>query len=80
MGFYCGDRRIGDDGRKGTGFVTHHEVKGGLTSDGVRAVIVGELGMGDLFGPRGRVGATEDAEISFYFLVDMFSFSICWGW
>jgi len=32
-------------------FISHHEVKGGLTGDGVRAVIVGEFGMGNLFRP-----------------------------
>jgi len=51
VGFDCGDRRVGDDRGKGMRFVSHHEVKGRLTSDGVRAVIVGEFGMGNLFGP-----------------------------
>ena len=32
-------------------FISHHEVEGRLTGDRVRSVIVGEFGMGDLFGP-----------------------------
>jgi len=50
-----------------------------LAGDEVRLVVVGEFGVGDLFGPRGRVCATEDAEISFYFLIDMFGLSIGLG-
>jgi len=61
------------------GFITHHEVKGRLTGDGVRVVVVGELGVRDLLRPGRGVGATEDAEIGFYFLVDSFSFSIGLG-
>ena len=61
------------------GFVSHHEVEGGLTGGGVRAVIVGEFGVRKSFGPRRRVGTAEDAEIGFYFLVDTFSLSIGLG-
>ena len=50
-GFYGGDRGIGDHRRKGTGFVSHHEIERGLICDGVRAVVVGEFGVGDRFGP-----------------------------
>jgi len=58
------------------GFVSHHEVEGRLAGDRVGSVIVGKFGMGNLFGPRGRVCATEDVEVSFHFLVNVFSFSI----
>jgi len=37
---------------------------------------MGEFGVRDLFGPRGRVCATEDVEVSFYFLVNTFGFSV----
>jgi len=42
-------------------------------------VIVGEFNVRDLFRPRGRVCAAEDAEISFYFLVNAFGFSVGLG-
>ena len=42
-------------------------------------MIVGELGMGDLFRPGGGVGAAEDVEVGFYFLVDSFGFSVGLG-
>ena len=37
---------------------------------------MGEFGVRDLFGPRGRVCATEDAEVGLYFLVNTFGFSV----
>ena len=46
-GFYCGDRGVGDHRRKGTGFISHHEIERGLIGDGMRAVVVGEFCMGD---------------------------------
>ena len=46
-GFYSGDRGVGDDRGKGTGFVSHHEIEWGLTGDGMRAVVVGEFCMGN---------------------------------
>ena len=49
--FYGGDRGVSDHRRTGTGFVSHHEIERGLVCDGVRAVIVGEFGVGDQFGP-----------------------------
>ena len=39
-------------------------------------VIVGEFGKGNVLGPGSRVKATEDPKISFYFLVNAFSFPI----
>ena len=51
VGFYSGDRGVGDYRGKGTGFVSHHEIEWGLIGDGVRAVIVGEFCVGDQFGP-----------------------------
>ena len=33
-------------------FITHHEVKQGLVGDRMRAVIVGEFGMGNVISPR----------------------------
>ena len=33
------------------GFISHHEIEGGLISDGMRAVILREFGVGDRFGP-----------------------------
>ena len=50
-GFHGGDRGVGDYRRKGTGFVSHHEIERGLIRDGVRAVVVGEFCVGDQFGP-----------------------------
>ena len=50
-GFHGGDSGIGDHRGKGTGFISHHEIERGLIGDGVRAVIVGEFGVGDRFGP-----------------------------
>ena len=69
MGFYCGNRRIGDDRGRGMGFVTHHEVKGRLAGNRVGVVIVGEFGMGDLLRPGRGVGATEDVEICRFLLL-----------
>ena len=49
--FYGGDSGVGDYRRKGTGFISHHEIERGLIGDGVRTVIVGEFCVGDRFGP-----------------------------
>ena len=68
MGFYSGDSGVGDYQRKGMGFITHHEVKWGLISDGVRVVIVSEFSMGDIVSPRGVV-PTKDLKVGIYFLV-----------
>ena len=46
-GFYSGDSGVGDHRRKGTGFISHHEIERRLIGDGVRAVIVGEFSVGD---------------------------------
>ena len=42
-------------------------------------VVVHEFGVGDLIGPGTRVGPAEDLKVCFYFLIDMFSFSIGLG-
>jgi len=76
VGFDCGNRRVGNDRGECTRFISHHEVEGGLAGDRMRVVIMDEFSMGDLFGPWRRVGTTEDAEISFHFLVDTFNFSV----
>ena len=57
-------------------FISHHEVEWRLICDGVRAVVMGELHMGDLVGPGIQVRATEDLEICFNLLVDLFSFTV----
>ena len=75
-GFYGGDRGVGDHRRKGAGFVSHHEIEWGLVCDGMRAVIVGEFGVRDRFGPRCRVIAAEDTKISLDFLINSFSFAV----
>ena len=68
-----------NDGRKRTGFISHHEEEWRLVGYGVRVVIVGEFGKGNVLSPGSRVRAAEDPEISFNFLVDMFSFPISLG-
>ena len=40
---------------------------------------MGKFGKGDVLGPGSRVRAAEDPKISFYFLVDAFSFPISLG-
>ena len=50
-----------------------------MTGDGVRAVVVGKFGVGDLFGPRGGICATEDTQVGFYFLVYALGFSVGLG-
>ena len=51
---------FGDDGGKRMGFISHHEEEWRLVGYGVRAVIVGEFGEGDVLSPGGRVRAAED--------------------
>ena len=75
-GFYGGDRGVGNHRGKGTGFISHHEIERGLICDGVRAVVVGEFGVGDRFGPRCGVIAAEDTKVSLDFLIDSFSFAV----
>ena len=74
-----GERSLGDDSGKGTGFVSHHEEEWRLVGYGVRAVIVGEFSKGNVLSPGSWVRATEDPKISFYFLVYMFGFPISLG-
>ena len=42
-GFYCGDRGVGDQGREGMRFISHHEVEWRLVRDGMGVVIVGKF-------------------------------------
>ena len=58
------------------GFISHHEEEWRLVGYGVRTVIVGELGKGNVLSPGSRVRAAKDLKIGFYFLVHMFSFPI----
>ena len=50
-----------------------------MVGDGVRAVIVGEFGMGDIICPRSGVVSTEDSKVRFDFLVYSFGFSVRLG-
>ena len=75
-GFYGREGGVGDDRRKGMGFIPHHEVEWRLVGDRIRAVIVCKFGMGDSFRPRCRIIAAEDLEIGFYLLVYSLSFAI----
>ena len=72
----CREGSLGDDGGKSTGFISHHEEEWRLVGYGVRAVIVGELGKGNVLSPGSGVRAAEDPKISFYFLVHMLGFPV----
>ena len=69
MFFQC--RKVGsfNDIRNGLWFISEHEVEWGFTGGGVRAVVVDELGHGDMVSPCFRVGSVEDAEVGFDFLI-----------
>ena len=54
-------------------------VKRGLIGDRVRAVIVSELGVGDVIGPGSRVISAEDLKVRFDFFVYLFCFSVRLG-
>ena len=65
-GFYYRDGDVGDvgdDRRKGMGFISHHEVEWRLVGDGMRSVIMCEFGVRNRFGPRCGIIATEDLKI-----------------
>ena len=47
-----------------------------MVGDRIRAMIVSEFSEGDVLCPRSRVGVAEDLEVSFHFLIDLFSFPI----
>jgi hypothetical protein len=49
--FDNGKGGIGDDGGKGMGIISHHEIERGFAGYGVRAVIVGKFGVRDHFCP-----------------------------
>ena len=59
--------------------MVHNKVKWGFASGGVRAVIVDELGHGDMVSPCFRVGAAEDVEVGLDLLVESFHLSIGLG-
>ena len=67
---------FGDDGGKCMGFISHHEEEWRLVGYGVRVVIVGEFGEGNVLSPRSWVRAAENPKIGFYFLVHTFGFPI----
>lgn len=71
-------RKVGvrNDSGKSMGFEAHHKKEQQFSSDRVRVMIVCEFCMGDDFRPRGGVCTTEDMEICFNLLVNVFSFSI----
>ena len=71
-----GEGSLRDDGGKSMGFVSHHEEEWRLVGYGVRTVVVGEFGEGNVLSPGSWVRAAEDPKISFYFLVNTFSFPI----
>ena len=58
------------------GFISHHEIEQRLTSDGVRAVVVGKFSVRDFVCPGTRVGPAEDLKVCFNLLVNMFCFTI----
>ena len=62
-GFDSGDSRVGDDRRKGTGFISHHEIEQRLVGNRMGAMVVCKFCMGNRFGPRCGVIAAEDSEI-----------------
>ena len=76
MGFYCGNGSIGNNRGEGTRFISHHEIEQRLVGDRMRVVIVSEFCMGDQFGPRCGIIATEDTKVGLDFLVDLFRFAV----
>ena len=67
---------VRDNGGKSMRFISHHEEEWRLVGHGVGAVIVCEFCEGNVLCPGSRIGATEDPKVSFYFLVDLLSFSV----
>ena len=64
------------DLRIGTGFVAHHERKGGGVGDRMSGGVVCEFRHGKDFGPFRRLISGKDPKISFQFLVDLFRFAV----
>ena len=60
-------------------FISHHEIEWELVCDGMGAVIVGEFCVRDFIGPGTQVRSTEDPEVHFNLLVDMFCFTVGLG-
>ena len=58
-------------------FISNHEEEWRLVGHGVGVVIVCEFCKSNVLHPGSRIGATEDPKVSFYFLVDSLSFSVC---
>ena len=65
-----------NDARDGLWFISEHEVEWGFAGGGVGVVIVNKFSHGGVIYPCLRVGAAEDAEIGFNFLVEPFCFSV----
>ena len=72
----CREGSVRDDGGKSTGFISHYEEEWQLVGYRVRAVIVHEFCKDDVLCPGSGIGATEDPKVSFYLLVNMFSFFV----
>ena len=68
-----------NDTGDGLWFIAKHEVEWGFAGGGVRAVVMDELGHGDVVSPGFSVRATEDTEIGFNFLVESLHFSVGLG-
>ena len=60
-------------------FISHHEVKWGLVGDGVGVVIVSKFCVRDFVGLGTQVISTEDPNVCFNLLIDMFYFSVGLG-
>ena len=67
------------DLRIGTGFVAHHERKGGGIGDGMGGGVVCEFRHGEEFGPFRRLVLGENLKVGFKFLVDPFGLTVSLG-
>ena len=57
-------------------FISHHKIEWQLVGDGMGVVVVCKFCMGNFVSPGSGVRSIEDPQIDFYFLVDLFCFSI----
>ena len=64
------------DLRISTGFVAHHERKGGGVSDGMGGGVVREFCHGKKFRPFRRLVFSKDPKVGFELLVDPFGFAV----
>ena len=58
------------------GFVFHHEIEWKLISDGMRAVVMCEFGVGNRFQSGCGIIAAEHAKVGFYLLIYSFCFAV----